>query len=340
MAVLSFDLSPPEALRSFEDLVELSLDVNDVLSERLLDRLVEKARVLGVHRLDCHHVMLHGLERRGGMGLPLTPDGDGNPALRCGSCAMVTPEVNWRCPGCGAPYAGRSPLIICPVTGMEFVFVKGGVFRMGDTFGDGFKDEQPVHEVELNGFYMGKYQVTQGEWVKVMGINPSHFQKGDRYPVEKISWNKVQEFIGKLNSQSGKNYRLPTEAEWEYAARSGGKEEKWAGTSNEEELGEYAWYDDNSDKTTHPVGEKKPNGLGLHDMSGNVWEWCGDWHDVGYYGKSPRRNPRGPEEGKSRALRGGSWLDFGGCTRAAYRFGLEPGSWDYSFGFRLLLPQD
>ena len=340
MTVPSFGLSSLEALRIFEELVDLSLDIQEKLSERLLAKLEEKARGLGVHRLDFHRIILTSLDRRGGMGLALSSGDDGNPVVCCGSCGMITPEVNWRCPGCGTPYAGRPPLIICPVTGMEFVFVKGGVFRMGDTFGTGDDDEKPVHEVELNGFYMGKYPVTQGEWVKVMGGNPSHFQKGDRYPVEIVSWNDVLEYIEKLNYQSGRKYRLPTEAEWEYSARSCGKQENWAGTSYWEELDEYAWYVGNSDGRTHPVGEKKPNALGLYDMSGNVWEWCVDWYDAEYYGKSPRRNPRGPEEGEFRALRGGSCVNTVRNTRATSRVRTKPVGRDRDSGFRLVLPQD
>jgi len=148
---------------------------------------------------------------------------------------------------------------------------------MGDTFGDGKKDEKPSHKVCVNDFYLGIYEVTQGQWEKVMGNNPSSFKKGNNYPVERVSWEDVQQFIHRLNSQTGRKYRLPTEAEWEYAARSGGKQEKYAGTNQEGELKEYAWFTANSDFQTHPVGQKRPNGLGIYDMIGNVSEWCADW---------------------------------------------------------------
>lgn len=142
------------------------------------------------------------------------------------------------------------------LTGMEFVFVAGGCYPMGDNFGNGNADEEPVHETCVSDFYIGAYEVTQGQWEKVMGNNPSRFGKGRKYPVEYLSWYEVQEFIRKLNKKTGMNYRLPTEAEWEYAARSRGKKEKWAGTSRAANLHEFAWYDKNSDGQSHPVGEK------------------------------------------------------------------------------------
>jgi len=224
-------------------------------------------------------------------------------------------------------------------TGMSFVFVKGGCYQMGDTFGDGDGDEKPVHEVCVDDFYIGKYEVTQGQWQRIMGSNPSYFSScGDNCPVEKVSWNDAQEFIRKLNNQSGKRYRLPTEAEWEYAARSGGKREKWSGTSDESSLGDYAWYNANSGSKTHPVGQKRPNGLGLHDMSGNVWEWCQDWYGSDYYSSSGRDNPGGPSSGSYRVNRGGSWISPAAFTRAADRSGFNPDGRGSTLGFRLALP--
>jgi formylglycine-generating enzyme required for sulfatase activity len=223
------------------------------------------------------------------------------------------------------------------VTGMEFVFIKGGCFQMGDTFGDGYGSEKPVHQVCVDDFYMGKYEVTQGQWETVMGANPSYFKGcGSNCPVESVSWNDVQEFISRLNQRSGKRYRLPTEAEWEYAARSGGKAEKWSGTSSEGELGQYAWYFGNAGGRTHPVGEKRPNGLGLYDMTGNVWEWCSDWYGENYYQNSPRNNPEGPGNGASRVLRGGSWY-YGSPrgVRASNRGRLDPTLRYADDGFRL-----
>lgn len=222
-----------------------------------------------------------------------------------------------------------------PATGMEFVLVKGGCFEMGDTFGDGESDEKPVHEACVSDFYLGKYEVTQGQWKKVVGSNPSKFKDSDDHPVEWVSWNDVQGFIRKLNQMSGKSYRLPTEAEWEFAARSGGKRERWAGTSNEWELEDFAWFAKNSGSRTHPVSQKKPNGLGFYDMSGNVWEWVADWYDQGYYRDSPKNNAQGPGSGRYKGLRGGSWGSDPRYLRAAIRLWDGPSGRDSYSGFRL-----
>ena len=221
-------------------------------------------------------------------------------------------------------------------TGMPFVFVKGGCYQMGNTFGYGAPEEKPAHDVCVSDFYMGKHEVTQGQWKRIMGNNPSYFSNcGDNCPVEKVSWNDVQDFIRRLNSQTGKNYRLPTEAEWEYAARSGGKSEQYSGGADVDSV---AWYDGNSGRKTHPVGQKKPNGLGLHDMSGNVWEWCQDWYGSDYYRNSDRDNPGGPSSGSGRVLRGGSWRFNAASTRAALRLWSRPDYRSGNLGFRLALP--
>ncbi|NTV15570.1 MAG: SUMF1/EgtB/PvdO family nonheme iron enzyme [Desulfobulbaceae bacterium] len=231
--------------------------------------------------------------------------------------------------------------------GLEMVPVKGGCFRMGNTFGGGEADEQPVHEVCLDDFQIGKYEVTQGQWQEVMGSNPAHFKSGPDYPVENVSWNDVQEFIRRLNEKNpggGRGFRLPTEAEWEYACRSGGRDERYCGGGNVEAV---AWYNGNGNETTHKVGTKAPNGLGIYDMSGNVWEWVQDWYlyEAGglfskgknYYQDSPRQNPQGPLNGSQRLERGGSWIGHPGQVRAAVR------GWDYpgirlnAVGFRLVL---
>ena len=238
-----------------------------------------------------------------------------------------------------------------PVTGMEFIFVQGGCFQMGDTFGDGDADEKPVHEACVKDFYMGKYEVTQWQWKILISNNPSKFQNGDNYPIEQVSWNDTQEFLKLLIAATGKFYRLPTEAEWEYAARSGGKKEKWAGTSSKD-FGDYVWFSGNSESQTHPVGQKKPNSLGLYDMSGNVLEWVQDWYDEKYYRNSPGNNPKGPGKGQRRVIRGGSYKDIAKDVRASTRYMGD--LWSYqdtpdrrfmtqtkpynNYGFRLVLP--
>jgi len=218
------------------------------------------------------------------------------------------------------------------ITGMEFVSVKGGCFQMGDTFGDGYKNEKPVHEVCLSDFAIGKYEVTQGQWKKVMGNNPSKFNNcGDNCPVEWVSWEDVQQFIVKLNGKSGKQYRLPTEAEWEYACRSGGKNERYCGGND---VNAVAWYESNSDNMTHPVGQKLPNGLGIYDMSGNVREWVQDLYNASYPSNS-QKNPTGPSQGVARVVRDGGWNLGAKSVRAFNRGGASINS---DLGFRLVAP--
>ncbi len=224
-----------------------------------------------------------------------------------------------------------------PVTGMVFVWVEGGCYEMGcgdwtDSCGS---DESPVHEVCVDGFWMGKYEVTQGQWQQIMGSNPSYFKTGDNYPVETVSWNDCQNFINKLNSQSGSTFRLPTEAEWEYAARSGGREEKYAGGNDLDGLG---WYSSNSGSHTHEIGTKAANGLGIYDMSGNVYEWCQDWYAFNYYAGSPRDNPKGPSTGSYRVSRGGAWSHNAQNCRAAKRYNGGPDRKYDNMGFRVVLP--
>ncbi|NTV14665.1 MAG: formylglycine-generating enzyme family protein [Desulfobulbaceae bacterium] len=233
------------------------------------------------------------------------------------------------------PASAPPQLVIGQPAAGEFIVVPKGCFQMGDTFGEGQSDETPLHEVCVDSFLIGKYEVTQGQWQAVMGKNPS-LHKGDTYPVDNVSWNDAQEFISKLNQQTGKQYRLPTEAEWEYAARSGGKAEKYAGGDNVQAL---SWNSQNSGGVTHPVGEKGANGLGIYDMSGNVWEWCQDWRNDGYYKSSPRQNPTGPPSGSTRVNRGGSWNLDPSYVRAANRSWGEPNNRSYFLGFRLASSQ-
>jgi formylglycine-generating enzyme required for sulfatase activity len=198
-----------------------------------------------------------------------------------------------------------------------------------------FAAEQPAHEVCVDSFYMGKYEVTQKEYKKIIEKNPSRF-RGDNYPTEKVSWLGTQIFIHKLNNKSEKIFRLPTEAEWEYAARSGGKNEKYAGSNS---INAVAWHRPNSGDSTQRVGEKSPNGLGLYDMSGNVWEWCSDYYGKKYYSTSPKKNPQGPIEGESRVARGGSWSLEAPYARTAFRFWYNPASHYGAIGFRLVISE-
>ena len=245
----------------------------------------------------------------------------------------------------GAPTAGQ--IWKEPVTGMEFVWVSEGCYEMGcgNWTSDCTHDEKPVHEVCVDGFWMGKTEVTQGQWKRVMGNNPSYFkEKGDNYPVEQVGWTDGKRFAEKLTAMNNGtfSFRFPTEAEWEYACRSGGKLEKYAG-GNDVNL--VAWYHGNSKRSTHPVTTKAPNGLGLYDLSGNVGEWCEDEYDHKAYGKHQRNNPifaKGKEfftvgkSGVPRLIRGGSWNYEAKLSRCAFR-GFEGSSHhSRSIGFRIV----
>ena len=223
---------------------------------------------------------------------------------------------------------------------IDMVKVEAGTFMMGatsemkDSYDDPDSDEKPVHQVTLtNDYYMGKYEVTQVLWQAVMGSNPSSF-KGDNLPVEEVSWNDCQEFISKLNSLTGRKFRLPTEAEWEYAARGGKKSRsyQYSGSSN---ISDVAWYDGNSVNKTHPVGTKQANELGIYDMTGNVWEWCSDWY--GFYSSSSQTNPTGADSGSSRVFRGGSWYGNARYCRLSFRDCTPPDCRGYNLGLRLAL---
>jgi len=218
-----------------------------------------------------------------------------------------------------------------PVTDMEFVWVPGGEFMMGSNNGGSY--ERPIHKVRLDGFWMGKYEVTQGQWQKIMGNNPSSFKKGNDFPVEKVSWNDANIFIKKLNSQAGHTFSLPSEAQWEYAARSGGKNQKYSGG---DDVNRFAWYKSNSGRSTHKVGTKTSNDLGIYDMSGNVWEWCQEIYAKDAYKKHSSKNPLYAQGGSYRVYRGGSWSDNPAYVRCASRSRSTPGNRNSDLGFRLL----
>lgn len=223
---------------------------------------------------------------------------------------------------------------------IEMVYVKGGCFQMGDRTDEGDDDERPAHEVCLTDYYIAKTEVTQELFEKVMGYIPAwkynpKMPRDPKAPVNYVSWSHVHEFITKLNEITKGYYRLPTEAEWEYAARSGGKEDLWPGTNNEAEIGDYAWHEDNADEMIKPVKSKKPNALGLYDMAGNVSEWTEDYFDFEYYQVSPKRDPYGPDYSLFRVVRGGSIAEPPFKLRTTYRYGLEHNRRHLTVGFRL-----
>ena len=218
----------------------------------------------------------------------------------------------------------------------KMIRVEGGSFTMGATSeqgSDAFDDEKPAHRVTLSTYSIGETEVTQELWRAVMGNNPSNF-KGSNRPVEKVSWNDCQAFIHKLNSITGRSFRLPTEAEWEFAARGGNKSQgyKYSGSNN---LGTVAWFTDNSGRETHPVKTKSRNELGIYDMSGNVWEWCQDWK--GSYGSSDQSDPMESRSGSGRVYRGGGWNNGVSCCRMSFRCSNTPGGRDFNLGLRLAL---
>ena len=233
------------------------------------------------------------------------------------------------------------------VNGVTFtmIAVEGGTFKMGaqssSSGGDNYDSdaesvESPVHDVTLSSYYIGETEVTQELWEAVMGSNPSDFSGYPQRPVEIVSWNDCQTFIEKLNQLTGKNFRLPTEAEWEYAARGGNKSQgyKYSGSNT---IGDVSWYTDNSSSTTHDVKTKQANELGIYDMSGNVWEWCHDWY--GSYSSGSQTNPTGPSSGSYRVYRGGGWNDYAEGCRVSYRLRSNPGGWAGYLGLRLTLSQ-
>ena len=247
-----------------------------------------------------------------------------------------------------------------PTTGMEFVEVPEGCFRMGDLTGDGSSDEKPVHEVCVSGFSMGKYEVTNAQYRQFKpGHNSGDFKgnslNGDSQPVVNVSWDDAVAFAEWLSRKSGTHYRLPTEAEWEYAARGGTSARNYWGDGKSDACGyanvhdrtskqafsDYTWeHHDCSDgySVSAPIGSFRPNGFGLYDMMGNVWEWCSDWYGDEYFDDSPRSNPQGPSLRTHRVIRGGSWDREPAGVRASFRHLHPPDNRGGSLGFRLVSP--
>ena len=230
---------------------------------------------------------------------------------------------------------------------MDMVWVQGGTFMMGCTSeqeNDCDDDEKPAHEVTLSSYYIGKYEITQAQWEAVMGTTIQQQQKwaqdnvslygvGDNYPMYYVSWWEAKEFCKKLSTKTGKKYVLPTEAQWEFAARGGVKSKgyKYSGSNT---IGDVAWYYSNSSSKTHEVGTKAANELGIYDMSGNVWEWCADWY--GSYSSSAVTNPTGPNSGNNRVARGDGRYNNGGGCRVSNRDYVEPGYRNNGLGFRVV----
>jgi formylglycine-generating enzyme required for sulfatase activity len=258
--------------------------------------------------------------------------------LVCPQCAARIPQAMTHCPTCRI---GRGVLkppthsFVEEICGMEMVHVPAGAFEMGDLFGDGLENELPVHRVRLDAFHIGRWPVTQDQWLRLKPENPSRFEGGD-LPVEQVTWEDARDFARELTLAHEGRYRfeLPTEAQWEYAARSGGRTELYAGG---DDIGKMAWYEDNSNGRTHPVGAKMPNGLGLYDMSGNVWEWCTDTFKVDAYVLHSDDNPSMTAGGADRVIRGGSWNLDAWSARCSRRFSFRADMFGAGLGFRLVM---
>lgn len=243
------------------------------------------------------------------------------------SILALTAAALLACGGGGGEKQATAPPLDVASIGMKFVRIRAGSFDMGSDSKRSF-DQNPVHRVTISKpFELQTTEVTQAQWVAVMGTNPSHFKGSDR-PVEQVSWNDAQEFLRILNQRDpGKNYRLPTEAEWEYACRAG------EDAAHSGELDRVAWFDANSNDETHPAGTKQPNAWGLYDMLGNVWELVADWKDS--YPAGPVTDPAGPPKGYYKVSRGGSWFDVRSAVNARFRSSPEPDSREKNLGFRV-----
>lgn len=250
--------------------------------------------------------------------------------------------------GDGDEPASHIPKHITTKTGIEMVLIRGGEFIMGDNRGE--DDEKPAHKVKISAFYMDKYEVTQEAYEGMMGRNPAKFKSatGGNKPVERVSWFGAIQYCNMRSLREGLSpcynletlecnykadgYRLPTEAEWEYACRAGtGTRYSFGNTPGK--LGRYAWFKENANKTSHPVGQKRPNPWGLYDMHGNIWEWCNDYYSENHYQKSGGENPHGPSTGEERVLRGGSWANGAESLRCWRRYSETPGFADVCFGY-------
>ncbi len=254
---------------------------------------------------------------------------------QCNTRMMPGQSLCVRCEPEQTDEQAKMAVIKEPVCGIEFVLVQGGSYAMGDTLDQGIENEQPVHQVALDDFYISRFPVTQAQWSVLMEKNPSMFQHAD-HPVEQVTWEDAGDFAHRLSQRSEKQHRfiLPTEAQWEYAARSGGRDDLYSGGSDIDAL---AWYELNSQGSTQPAGQMKPNGLGLFDMSGNVWEWCRDTYQEDAYGRHGRRNPVAKSAGTNRVIRGGSWNLDAWSARCSRRLSFRANYFGPGLGFRLVM---
>ncbi len=246
----------------------------------------------------------------------------------------LPPEAVY-CPECGWKLTGNFASFTETVNGVNFnmVAVEGGSFLMGSPPDEPNRsDNETQHRVTLSNYFIGKFPVTQDLWQIVMGENPRSYFKGDNFPVEMKSWDDCHVFLGKLNRLTGKKYGLPTEAQWEFAARGGNKSKGYF-YSGSNKIRKVAWY---GSRKTHPVGQKAPNELGIYDMSGNVWEWCNDWYDA--YSSTPQTDPAGSSSGPFRVVRGGSWGNYyyARSCRVSTRNSYSPDYLYNNLGFRLV----
>ena len=310
--------------------------------QRVLDEIIAKKKLIGEVNQSC----------------PVCGTSNEIRALYCPTCGwtyvpfqskkmdekrLATAKKLWESRGKSDVVVEEIPPHTLPQPIMELIHdmvrVEGGTFTMGGTREQGedaFEDESPTHKVTLSTYSIGRYPVTQDQWEAVMGSNPSHF-KGEKLPVESVSWFDCQDFVQKLSEMTGRRFRLPTEAEWEYAAR-GGKRSKRNKYSGGNILNQVGWYNENSGGVSHEVGKKSPNELGIYDMSGNIWEWVQDWK--GDYTKEDQINPKGPETGIERVCRGGGWNREIDRSRVSYR-GDDQATLRYcSLGLRIALEED
>jgi formylglycine-generating enzyme required for sulfatase activity len=222
---------------------------------------------------------------------------------------------------------------------IKMIYIPAGAFQRKWTAAgrETGEDKKSMRLISISkGFWLGKFQITQGQWEIITGNNPAYFKQGAEFPVEQVSWLDIQEFLERLDARSRLRFRLPLEAEWEYACRAGASGNYCFG-DDERLLADYAWYKVNSGETTHPVGTKQPNRWGLYDLHGNVWEWCHDWHWDKAIARSPAKDPKGPLRGSFKAMRGGSWNDASELVGSSSRMGGKPSLRDFNVGFRLCL---